>query len=114
MKTSVVFATGIVCCLAGGMSAYAGSGDLESALENINISTDSQNIVKNHDNTNEAPCSKSTETNCPNSHDDDVKTNTYQATALQQTILNGTMNNVTVNGAPAVGGNTANVSISGF
>ena len=114
MKTSVVFAIGIVGCLMGGLSAEAWAEDLESALENINISTDAQSNPKKNDNAPSVPCSKVAGANCPTAHDDDVNSTAYQATTLQQTILNGNEANVTINGAPAVNGNQGAVSISGF
>lgn len=114
MKSSVVFATGIVCCLMGGLSTYAWSEDLDSALENINISSDPQNIPKKNDNATSVPCTKATGSDCPTEHNDDVNSTTYQATTLQQTILNGSEANVTINGAPVLDGNHSSVSISGF
>ena len=88
MKTSVVYAAGIVCCLIGGMSTYAWSEDLESALDNVNISTDAQNNPKKDENTANVPCTKATEANCHSAHNDDVNSTAYQATTLQQNILN--------------------------
>ncbi len=113
MKSSVVYATGIVCCLMGGLSTYAWSEDLDSALDNVNISSDAQSTPKKSDNTTNVPCTKDTGVNCPTAHDD-VNSTTYQATTLQQTILNGSEANVTINGAPVLDGNHGSVSISGF
>ena len=114
MKTSVVIATAIVCCLAGGLSGSAWSEDLESALENINISTDAQNTANKGDDAQNLPCAKNSGTNCSNSHDDDVKTTAYRATILQQAILSGNAQNVTINGASADDSRQATISISGF
>jgi hypothetical protein len=114
MKSSVVYATGIVCCLVGGLSTNAWSGDLDSALDNVNISSDAQSNPKKNDNTTIVPCSKAAGVNCPTAHDDDVNSTAYQATTLQQTILNGNESNVTINGAPVIDGNHGSVSISGF
>jgi hypothetical protein len=114
MKTSIVYAAGIACCLMGGLSINAWSEDLESALDNVNISTDAQNNPKKNDNASIVPCSKAAGVNCPTSHDDDVNSTAYQATTLQQNILSGREANVTINGAPVVDGNHGSVSISGF
>ena len=114
MKTSVTIATAIVCCLTGGMGTYAWSEDLESALENINISTDAQTTAKKGDDASNLPCTKASGADCSNSHDDDVNKTAYQATILQQAILNGHEANVTVNGAPVDEGPQATISISGF
>ena len=113
MKASVVYATGIVCCLMGGLSTYAWSEDLDSALDNVNISSDVQSKPKKN-NTSIVPCSKAAGVNCPTSHDDDVNSTAYQATTLQQNILKGTEANVTINGAPVPDINQSSVSISGF
>lgn len=114
MKASVIYATGIVCCLMGGLSTYAWSEDLESALDSVNISTDAQNKPKKNGNSASVPCTKAAGANCPTAHDDDVNSTAYQATTLQQTILNGSEANVMINGAPVVDGNHGAVSISGF
>ena len=114
MKTSVIYATGIVCCLIGGLSTYAWSEDLESALDNVNISTDAQNNPKKDENTANVPCTKATEANCHSAHNDDVNSTAYQATTLQQNILNGREANVTINGAPVLDATHSSVSISGF
>jgi len=114
MKSSVVSATGIVCCLVGGLSTNAWSGDLDSALDNVNISSDAQSNPKKNDNTTIVPCSKAAGSDCPTEHNDDVNSTTYQATTLQQTILNGSEANVTINGAPVLDATHSSVSISGF
>ena len=114
MKASVVYATGIVCCLIGGLSTSAWSEDLESALDNVNISTDAQNNPKKNDNTPNVPCNKAAGANCPTARDDDVNSTAYQATTLQQNILNGREVNVTINGAPVLDTTHSSVSISGF
>jgi hypothetical protein len=114
MKTSIVYATGIAVCLMGGLSFDAWAEDLDSALDNVNISSDAQNIPKKNDNTTIVPCSKAAGANCPTAHDDDVNSTAYQATTLQQTILNGSEANVTINGAPVLDATHSSVSISGF
>ena len=115
MKTSIVYAAGIAYCLVGGLSVDAwAAGDLDSALDNVNISSDVQSKPKKNDNTSIVPCSKTAGVNCPTAHDDDVNSTAYQATTLQQTILNGSEANVTINGAPVPDINQSNVSISGF
>jgi len=114
MKTSIVYATGIAVCLMGGLSIDAWSEDLDSALDNVNISSDAQNIPKKNDNATIVPCSKAAGVNCPTAHDDDVNSTAYQATTLQQTILNGSEANVTINGAPVLDATHSSVSISGF
>ena len=113
MKTSIVYAAGIACCLMGGLSVDSWAEDLDSALDNVNISSDVQSKPKKN-NTSIVPCSKAAGVNCPTSHDDDVNSTAYQATTLQQTILNGTEANVTINGAPVPDINQSSVSISGF
>ena len=114
MKTSVVIVTTVVCCLAGGLSGFAWAEDLESALENINISTDAQNTANKGDDTQNLPCAKTSGSNCANSHDDEVNSTAYRATILQQSILSGREQNVTINGAIADDSRQATVSISGF
>lgn len=115
MKTSVVVITGMVCGLYLAASASVWAGDLDSALESVTISTDAQGTTKNKGNPNNQPCTKDSGANCPVASDDNnVNTNAYQATTLQQTILNGSQANVTVNGAPATGGPQTNVLINGF
>jgi len=115
MNTSVMLATTIACCLIGGMSTAAWGEDLESALENVTISTEAQNTATNNSDADNQPCTKASGANCPAGGDDNnVNTNAYQATTLQQAILNGHEANVTVNGAVAPQGPQANISISGF
>jgi hypothetical protein len=113
MKTSIVYAAGIACCLMGGLSVDSWAEDLDSALDNVNISSDVQSKPKKN-NTSIVPCSKAAGVNCPTSHDDDVNSTAYQATTLQQNILKGTEANVTINGAPVPDINQSSVSISGF
>lgn len=115
MKTSVAWVMGVAYCLISGMSTCAWSGDLDAALENVTISTDAQNHPKNKNNTDNTPCNKATAANCPTAADDNANANAYQALTLQQTILNSTAANVTINGAQApAGGQQPNVFIQGF
>lgn len=99
MKVSIVIATVMVCGLSGGYSNYSWSGDLDSALENINISTDAQNAVKKTDK-DTPPCVKSASVTCATTHED-ANTNVYQASAIQGAIVGSTIPRVTINGVSA-------------
>ncbi len=116
MKTSVALVVGITSCLISGVSTYAWSGDLDSALENVTISTDAQNHAKHKNDTNNLPCNnKTTSANCPTAADDTANTTAYQALMLQQTISDSTRANVTINGTQSpVGGQQPNVLVQGF
>ena len=114
MKTSILLAMIVMSGLACGMSTYAWSGGLDSALENITISTEAQNTVKKKDDISNVPCTKSSTVNCPGSHGDNVDINANQVTTLQQAIINEHIQNVTINGAPGVSSGQAAVSAGGF
>jgi len=106
---------GITCCLISGVSTCAWSGDLDAALENVTISTDARNHAKHKNDTNNPPCNKATSANCPTAADDNANAVAYQAQTLQQTILDSTKANVTINGTQSpVGGQQPNVLIQGF
>ena len=111
MKTSVVFATSLACCLMGGMSPYAWSEDLDSALENISISTEADNTAKKGEVT--LTCAdKTSGANCLDTRHNDINTNAYESTTIQQTILSGHERNVTINGATVVEGQQTNILVN--
>jgi hypothetical protein len=101
MKSPVVIATAMVCGLGMGYSGYSRSGDLDAALENINISTDAREADKNPDKDKaHAPCEKAAGMTCPTGHDD-ANSNAYQASTIQGAIVGNTIPNVTINGVPS-------------
>ena len=99
MKVSVAFAAVVASCLSGGVINYAWSGDLEAALENISIRSDEGNVPKKVEN-NELLCAvKGTDVQCANPQEDPNETATNAASAIPDSLLNGNIPNVTVNGA---------------
>lgn len=102
MKAPVVIATVMVCGLGIGYSGYSWSGDLDAALENINISTDAQNAVKKPEKDKASvPCEKTAGATCPTAHNDSNPSNVYQASTIQGAIVGSTIPNVTINGVSA-------------
>lgn len=98
MKAPVVIATVMVCGFGISYSDYSWSGDLDAALENINISTDAQDAVKKPDKDKASvPCEKAAGATCPTAHDDS-NPNVYQASTIQGAIVGSTIPNVTING----------------
>ena len=113
MKTSVAFATSFICCLMAGMSSYAWSEDLDSALENISISSEADNAAKKSEVT--PTCAdKSSGANCLDSRHNDINTNAYESTIIQQSLLSGHEQNVTINGATVTTAPQATVQVNGF
>jgi hypothetical protein len=104
MKVSVVIATAMVWGVGVGYSNYSWSGDLDSALEDINISTDAQNVVKKTDK-DAVPCIKAEGASCPTSQDY-ANTNVYEASAIKGAIVSAPIPNVTINGVSS--GDVAN------
>ena len=100
MKVSVLIATAMVCGLSSGYSIYSWSEDLDSALENINISTDAQNTVKKRSGKNSPPCVTATDVACANTYED-ANANANQATVIQQAIVGNSIPRVTINGVSA-------------
>ena len=113
MKTSVVIATAMLCWLGGGYGNYVVAEDLDSALEKINISTESENAPKKPDKA-AVPCAKATSVTCPNTQED-INRNAYEASAIQGAITGGLIPRVTINGV-SVGDlpNKGAVSVGGF
>lgn len=99
MKASVALATAVVCGLSGGYWNYAWSGDLEAALENISIRSDAANAPKKAENNNLPCAAKVPDAQCANQQDDLNETANNTASAISETILNGSIPNVTINGA---------------
>jgi hypothetical protein len=97
MKVSVVITTALVCGLGGGYSDFSWSGDLDSALEKINISTEAQISDKSPDK-DALPCVKSTGVTCVTTYED-TNSNYTQASVIQQGIVRG---NVVGNALPGV------------
>ena len=114
MKTSVVIATCIVCWLIGGYSNYSRAGELESALENINISTDLENAPTKAGKVNH-PCAKVAGEGCLVSHDEVNTNNTSQDLAIQGAVVDANIQRITINGVSAgqLDGNGV-VSVGGF
>jgi len=98
MKGSVAFATIVACCLSGSVVGCAWAGDLEAALENISIRTDAANAPKKVE-TNTLPCTKVVDAQCPIQDDELDRRNNQAASAIPETVLNGSIPNVTINGA---------------
>lgn len=116
MKTSMIVATSLMCCLAAGLSTSAWSDeDLDAVLENVSISSEAQNTVKTDQDSNYLPCaSKTPGQDCPDSSRDDVNANTNAAVTLQQSIMSSRQQNVTINGAAVTEAPHANILVNGF
>ena len=113
MKTSLVIATAMLCWLGGGYGNYVLAEDLDSALEKINISTESENVPKKSDKA-AVPCAKPTTVNCSNVQED-ANRNAYEASAIQGALTGGLIPRVTINGV-SIGDlpNKSAVSVGGF
>ena len=99
MKSFTLIAMSVMCYLASGVGYYAWGGDLDSALENISISSEAQSTTPKKNETKNIPCTnKASDTTCQDTTHDSINTKTYEATTLQQSILSGTTQNVTING----------------
>jgi hypothetical protein len=97
MKTSFTIATCIIGSLYGGHSNYAWSGDLDAALEDINIRTDAQNAPKKVEK-NSLPCAKASDVNCANSQEE-LNATAYETTsAIREALVGDRIPNVTING----------------
>jgi hypothetical protein len=97
MKTSFMIATCVVGSLYGGHSDYAWSGDLDAALENINIRSDAENAPKKIEKNN-LPCTKVSDVNCASSQDE-LNATAYGATsAMREAIVGDSIPRVTING----------------
>jgi hypothetical protein len=105
MKVSVLVAIAIVFGLGVGYSNNSWSGDLDAALEKINISTDAQDAAKK-DETDARPCIIAKGATCATSYNDvnDVNgTNAREASAVavQSAISGNTIPAATINGVSA-------------
>jgi hypothetical protein len=110
MKISVVITTALVCGLGAGYSNFSWSGDLDSALEKINISTEEQITDKSPDK-DAPPCVKSTGMTCVTTYED-TNTINNQASTIQQGIERG---NIVGSAVPGVfiNGATSGLGING-
>ena len=98
MKRSIAFATAVACGLCGGYVGAAWSGDLEAALENVSIRSDATNAPKKAEN-NALPCTKVVDAQCASQQDELVSAANKTNSAVPETLLNGNIPNVTINGA---------------
>ena len=112
MRVSVVLATALMCGLSGGCLNYAWSGDLEAALENISIRSDAGNAPKKTE-SNNLPCTKVVDAQCQSLQDELNGTANKSASAIPDSILNGTIPNVTINGASVDTVNYKSAIVSG-
>ena len=93
----MVIAAAMVCGLTAGYSNYSWSGDLDSALENVNISTDARNAAKAPDK-DSTPCIKAARVTCVTRYED-TNIDDNQASAIQQAIVRGNIVGNTIPGA---------------
>jgi hypothetical protein len=115
MKSSTLIVMSVLCYMASGVGCYTWAEDLDSALEDISISSEAQSTIPKKNDTKNIPCTnKASDTTCQDPTHDSVNSNAYEATNLQQSILNGTTQNVTVNGTQVDQAPQTSISISGF
>lgn len=115
MKSSALIAMSVLFYTASSVGCYAWAGDLDSALENISISSEAQSTAPKKNETKNIPCTnKSSDTTCQDTTHDSVNTKAYEATTLQQSILSTTTQNVTINGAQVDQTPQTTFSTSGF
>ena len=97
MKASFMIVACIAGSLYGGHSNYAWAGDLDAALEDINIRTDAQNAPKKVEK-NSLPCAKTSDLNCTNSQEE-LNATAYEATsAIREALVGDRIPSVTING----------------
>jgi hypothetical protein len=93
----VAIAIAVVCGLSSGYIDSAWSGDLEAALENINISSDAESAPKKLGN-NSLPCTNVSDAHCAGPQDDVSAAANGAASAIRDSIVISRIPSITVNG----------------
>lgn len=114
MKMSFMIATCVVGSLYGWHNNYAWSGDLDAALDDINIRTDAQNAPKKVEK-NSLPCAKVSDVNCAGPQDELNRTGYEVTSAIRDAVVGDSIPRVTINGVSTGGNNQQSTfTVGGF